>query len=107
MGDHGRIVRDGPGNYRLIVRPGEFDICEFERLIRAGRQAADTDPARAGRQFRRALALWRDDHAYADMFDVPLVFTETRRLAESRLARGSARSTWTFGSAGTSRWCPN
>jgi DNA-binding SARP family transcriptional activator len=82
LGDPERIVQQRPG-YRLVVRSGELDAERFEDLARQG--LATDDPERASELFAQALALWRGDDAYADIFDVPAIQAEAYRLAEARM----------------------
>lgn len=82
LGDPERIVRREPG-YLVVVGPGELDAHRFAGLAAQG--AAETDPARATRVLRTALELWRSEDAFADIRDIPLVRSEARRLAESRV----------------------
>ncbi|MFJ9520141.1 BTAD domain-containing putative transcriptional regulator [Kitasatospora sp. NPDC101801] len=73
------------GGYQLIVRHGDIDAHEFERLIADGRQAIGAcDDERAVRLLTEALELW----CGAPLVDVkpgPLLDAEIRRLEESRL----------------------
>ena len=54
-------VRSSPSGYVLAVDPDRVDARRFERLVRAGQQAAREDPAGAASSFAEALALWRGE----------------------------------------------
>ncbi|MEV6210099.1 AfsR/SARP family transcriptional regulator [Kitasatospora sp. NPDC051914] len=73
------------GGYQLIVRHGNIDAHEFERLLAEGRQAlADGNDETAVRLLTEALELW----CGAPLVDVkpgPLLDAEIRRLEENRL----------------------
>ncbi|MET9961486.1 BTAD domain-containing putative transcriptional regulator [Streptomyces sp. NPDC006326] len=59
-------VRSAEGGYLLVAARDDVDVYRFERLVRAGAQAAD--PAGAAARYEEALALWRGP-ALADLPD--------------------------------------
>ncbi|MEU7553887.1 BTAD domain-containing putative transcriptional regulator [Streptomyces sp. NPDC044571] len=59
-------VRSAEGGYLLVAARDDVDLYRFERLVRAGAQAAD--PAEAAALYDEALALWRGP-ALADLPD--------------------------------------
>ncbi|MFJ3789700.1 BTAD domain-containing putative transcriptional regulator [Kitasatospora sp. NPDC090091] len=73
------------GGYQLIIRHGNIDAHEFERLLAEGRQAlTDGSDETAVRLLTEALELW----CGAPLVDVkpgPLLDAEIRRLEENRL----------------------
>ncbi|WP_051713503.1 AfsR/SARP family transcriptional regulator [Actinoalloteichus caeruleus] len=73
-----------PQGYRLVLHPSECDLLEFEGLVSAGRDAARRgEPARAARQLRRALDLWRGE-PFPQLASSPRSWSEPRRLHELR-----------------------
>lgn len=82
LGDPARIQYEN-GSYTLRVHPGELDAQRFESALADSADVAQ--PARAVQLLRRALRLWRGD-AFGDLIDLPMVRTESDRLAERRLA---------------------
>lgn len=91
LGDPARIShRDG--GYLLVAEPGEVDALRFSSLVeRQQAAAADGDKERSRALLAEALGLWRGEHAYAGVSDVPPVAAEARRLGEARLAALGAR----------------
>ncbi len=86
----GVIVTRPPG-YLLAVDPSTVDVNEFERKVAQGRRAlAVGQPGLAASRLREALALWRGE-AYADLGDAAFAASESRRLAELRLAAVESR----------------
>ncbi|WP_214110630.1 AfsR/SARP family transcriptional regulator [Acrocarpospora catenulata] len=84
LGDPDRVVRE-PAGLRLVVRPGEVDLADFDRLARDGDHAlAQGRPERAGKVYAEALALWRGP-AYGELAEVQLVRESVLRLNEARL----------------------
>ena len=75
----GSIETTGSG-YRLR---GTTDADRFVTLVTAARRDRDAHPERAVGRLREALALWREDVAYADARD-DLVAAERPRLHELR-----------------------
>lgn len=74
------------GGYRLTARPEQIDARQFERLLQEGSRAlADGSTGRAAQQLHAALALWRGEHALADVCGSGALATEARRLDELRL----------------------
>ncbi|TDC98961.1 tetratricopeptide repeat protein [Nonomuraea deserti] len=57
----GGLVRNVAGGYMLDVGPDQVDASRFDRLVRAGEQATDGEPARAREPLRAALELWRGE----------------------------------------------
>jgi DNA-binding SARP family transcriptional activator len=76
-----RLVTHAPG-YMLHVEPSELDLARFEQLADEARR---TDPQRAARKLRDALALWRGS-PLADLAYEPFAQTEIARLEELRMA---------------------
>src|SRR5215208_4212636 len=59
LGDHELLATSRAG-YRLLVRPGEFDLERFEGLVEDGRRAlAQGRVKQAGGLLREALGVWR------------------------------------------------
>ncbi len=86
----GAIATEGVG-YRLVVLPEDVDAHRFERLVAAGRQAADGgDHRRAIRLLDRALDLWRGA-PLTDLADGSLRIGQTVRLEELQLAAAETR----------------
>ena len=84
------IATEGSG-YRLTVAPEDVDAHRFERLVAAGRQAADGgDHRRAIQLLDRALDLWRGT-PLADLAEGALRTGQTVRLDQLRLASAEAR----------------
>lgn len=80
------VVSHGPAGYRLAVASDSIDAGAFETLVAAGRASlASGDHARAGQEFRQALALWRGP-ALADVADAAFASGTIARLSELRLA---------------------
>ncbi|HVX42601.1 MAG TPA: winged helix-turn-helix domain-containing protein, partial [Mycobacteriales bacterium] len=50
-------IEHGAAGYRVVVRPGEFDVDDFEQAAASGRQASDR--AVAAESFAAALRCWR------------------------------------------------
>nr|AEP40918.1 transcriptional regulator, SARP family [Amycolatopsis sp. FU40] len=79
------IIRTTPTGYLLEVPDDALDLYRFRDLtVRAGRQAADGELARAVQLWDEALALWRDE----PLLNVPsdsLRRSETPQLVEARL----------------------
>jgi predicted ATPase/DNA-binding SARP family transcriptional activator len=79
-------IHSSSAGYRLLVAPEQIDARCFERLFEDGRHAlADGSPGRASQLLQEALALWRGEHALADVGDCPALAVEARRLDELRL----------------------
>jgi SARP family transcriptional regulator, regulator of embCAB operon len=73
------------GGYQLIVRHGNIDAHEFERLVVDGRQAlADGNDEAAVHLLTEALELWCGT-PLVDVRPGPLLDAEIRRLEENRL----------------------
>jgi DNA-binding SARP family transcriptional activator/tetratricopeptide (TPR) repeat protein len=91
LGDPARIShRDG--GYLLAAAPEEVDALRFASLVERHRAAAaEDDKERARALLVEALGLWRGEHAYAGVGDVPPVAAEARRLGEARLAALGSR----------------
>lgn len=86
----GAIATDGAG-YRLDVLPEDVDAHRFERLVSAGRQAADgSDHRRAVSLLDRGLDLWRGT-PLTELADGSLRIGQTVRLAELHLAAAETR----------------
>lgn len=73
--------------YRL--RPGSHDEAAFSDLVAQAQHLPQGAPDRAIRRYREALALWRADHAYADVTD-DLVAADVARLGEWRSSASQA-----------------
>lgn len=72
--------------YELVLREGDLDAREFERLCRAGRAAlTGRQPAVAASQFAAALALWRGP-ALSDVPARPTLAARIVHLEQVRLA---------------------
>jgi DNA-binding SARP family transcriptional activator len=76
-----RLVTHAPG-YMLHVDPSELDLARFEQLADEARR---TDPSRAARKLRDALALWRGP-PLADLAYEPFAQPEIARLEELKMA---------------------
>ena len=76
-----RLATHAPG-YTLHVEPSELDLARFEQLAD---EALRTDPQRAARKLRDALALWRGS-PLADLAYEPFAQPEIARLEELRIA---------------------
>ncbi len=74
-------VRNSPSGYVLAVDSDQVDARHFERLIRAGQQAARDDPADAASSFAEALALWRGE-PLAEFAEPASIRREAERLQE-------------------------
>jgi DNA-binding SARP family transcriptional activator/tetratricopeptide (TPR) repeat protein len=79
-----------PG-YLLRVAPDELDAIRFERLVREGRAALGSDPARAEALLTEALGLWRGD-ALTDVATERFATGEIARLTELQLAATEDRT---------------
>ncbi|WP_327586789.1 winged helix-turn-helix domain-containing protein [Nonomuraea sp. NBC_00507] len=96
LGDRDRIIRE-PAGYRLVVRPGEVDVEEFDGLVReADLDLADGRLAEASAAYGRALVLWRGP-AYGDLAELPLVRQSVLRLDAARLWATEQRITADLG----------
>jgi DNA-binding SARP family transcriptional activator len=85
LDDAGAALQTSPPGYRLVVRPGELDAHEFDRLAAEGRALlASGAAADAAERLGAALALWRGA-PLADVPATPLVESEAARLAAHRL----------------------
>jgi len=78
------LVWRSPG-YLLRVAPDELDAGRFERLVREGRAALGSDPARAEALLTQALGLWRGD-ALTDVAAEPFAVGESARLTGLQLS---------------------
>ncbi|MEX5720773.1 ATP-binding protein [Geodermatophilus maliterrae] len=74
-----------PPGYLLDVDPAQVDALRFAHLVSAARTAAATDPERAARLHRRALACWRGA-ALAEFAEARWAGSEAARLTELQLA---------------------
>ncbi|MCD0486338.1 AfsR/SARP family transcriptional regulator [Streptacidiphilus sp. ASG 303] len=73
------------GGYLLEVQPGAVDVHEYDRLVAAGRAAADRgEDEAASVLYREALSVWHGP-ALVDVKAGPLLEIERVRLEESRL----------------------
>jgi predicted ATPase/DNA-binding SARP family transcriptional activator len=90
-------ITSGPAGYRLQAEADDVDLHAFERLVREGIAALDTDhdPATAAATLHRALALWRGpaladlpDRASAAARPEALRVTATQRGIDAELALG-------------------
>ncbi len=87
---NGAIATEDNG-YRLAVLPEDVDAHRFERLVSAGRQAADGgDPRRAIGLLDRGLDLWRGT-PLTELADGSLRTGQTVRLEELHLAAAETR----------------
>lgn len=85
LGGSDRIVHERDG-YRLVVQDSELDAARFEEAILAADHAlSDGDDSRAEELLGEAVGLWRGNHAYVEVAEVPSVLPEVRRLAEARI----------------------
>jgi DNA-binding SARP family transcriptional activator len=84
--DDGPVIRTRPGGYALDIDVERVDALRFEHMLLRGRMALEArDAARAARELRAALGLWRGD-AYAGYDYEPFAVPEVRRLEDLRLA---------------------
>jgi DNA-binding SARP family transcriptional activator/tetratricopeptide (TPR) repeat protein len=91
LGEETRISRRD-GGYVLSAEPDEIDALRFAALVGRHRAAAaEGDQERARALVAEALGLWRGEHAYAGVDDVPPVAAEARRLDEARLTALGSR----------------
>jgi len=79
----GAALRTEPGGYRLDVAPDDVDAHAFERLLAAGRAAADA--AEAVALLERAVTLWRGP-AYDGLNVADRLRAEAVRLDDQRPA---------------------
>ena len=80
-----RLTR-GAGGYVLHVKPGEFDLDGFDRVVADGRAFLSAGrPSEAAATLRSALALWRGP-ALADVLYEPFGSSAAQELEERRLA---------------------
>src|SRR5262249_33426947 len=80
-----------PHGYVLHVERGELDVDRFGELAEQGRKAlAESEPARASRLLRSALALWRGP-PLADFRYEPFAQAAIARLEERRVAANEER----------------
>ena len=87
------VVTTTPAGYQLTVRPGEFDVDRFEQLLDDGRRALRAGhPDEASAALEEGLALWRGDHALADVAFEPFAAPEINRLEDERLAALETRA---------------
>lgn len=78
-------LETGPGGYRLVLRPGELDLWEFEhRVARARIALSEGDAAEGARLLREGLGLWRGE-PFAGLEAGPLLTAQIAHLADSRL----------------------
>lgn len=73
-----------PDGYQLLLRPGELDLDEFERLSEEGRRLRRTDPGQARTLLREALALWRGPLLPDLVTALPDLAAEAARVEELR-----------------------
>ncbi|MEV4432825.1 AfsR/SARP family transcriptional regulator [Streptomyces sp. NPDC049585] len=79
------VLRTCYGGYVLDVDPANTDVHAYERLVEAGRQAAEEGDLEAASALQaRALGLWRGD-ALVDVHAGMRIEMEVARLEESRL----------------------
>lgn len=77
------VVTRRPG-YVLAVEEEQIDAWQFEAWVRKGRRALrNTDPEKAARLFRRALALWRGS-PLPELADLPFARLQISHLEELR-----------------------
>jgi DNA-binding SARP family transcriptional activator len=79
------VVATQPPGYRLRAELVDLDLARFDALRSTGRDALDTDPARAAQSWTDALRCWRGP-AFADLRDRPWFDTRGARLDEQRLS---------------------
>ncbi|GLW49247.1 hypothetical protein Stsp02_49080 [Streptomyces sp. NBRC 14336] len=85
-GDTGERLETGSGGYRLMARPGELDLWEFEQRVNRARAAlASGAPEDAARLLREGLALWRGE-PFAGLEAGPLLAARIAQIGEARLA---------------------
>ncbi|MFE0037841.1 BTAD domain-containing putative transcriptional regulator [Streptomyces sp. NPDC059015] len=78
-------LETGPGGYRLVLRPGELDLWEFEHQVARARIAlSEGDAAEGARLLREGLRLWRGE-PFAGLEAGPLLTAQIAHLADSRL----------------------
>jgi DNA-binding SARP family transcriptional activator len=86
----GRLLTQPPG-YLLRVDPGELDLFDFERLLRAARGRLDARDAEGAQHLlTEALALWRGG-PLSDAAHVGAAHAEIARREELRLAAVTLR----------------
>src|SRR5690242_930136 len=84
------ILISAPPGYAIRLPAEAVDAWEFERCLRAVRDAADHDPQAARQSLEAGLALFRGE-AYAEFADEEWASPEASRLAE---LRAQARELW-------------
>ncbi|TLQ42470.1 AfsR/SARP family transcriptional regulator [Streptomyces marianii] len=78
-------LETGSGGYRLVLRPGELDLWEFEhRVARARIALSEGDAVEGARLLREGLGLWRGE-PFAGLEAGPLLAAQIAHLADSRL----------------------
>ena len=94
------VVTTTPAGYQLTVQPGELDVDRFEQLLDHGRRALRAGhPDQASAALEEGLALWRGDHALADVAfepfrgarDQPAGGRTARRPRDARRCRAGGR----------------
>jgi hypothetical protein len=102
LGDDVLVTRS-PG-YLLALDEEQIDAWRFEAGVRDGRRALrKTDPKKAARLFRQALALWRGP-PLPELAHLPYGRSKspTSKSSASRLSRNSSRRSWLW--VTTPRW---
>ncbi|MFY1675623.1 BTAD domain-containing putative transcriptional regulator [Streptomyces sp. WMMC905] len=81
-----RRLRTEPGGYRLVLRPGELDLWEFEHRVAQARVAlSEGNPARGVGLLNAGLRLWRGE-PFSGVAAGPSVTGRIAQLADTRLA---------------------
>ncbi|HEU5111122.1 MAG TPA: BTAD domain-containing putative transcriptional regulator, partial [Micromonosporaceae bacterium] len=91
LGGDADLLRTSGRGYALHAPPEAVDVDRFDRLVDAGRRAAEARDWRAAAgSFEAGLDLWRGD-ALADVRDLPFAQPEVARLDELRLVAVEGR----------------
>jgi DNA-binding SARP family transcriptional activator len=78
-------LQTGPNGYRIVLRPGELDLWEFEHgVVRARSALSEGDPRTAATLLHQALALWRGE-PFAGLEGGPLLAAQIAQIADARL----------------------